>query len=274
MTSNNGLSVATHFGRQVRKARTARGWSLRELARRSEIDAGTISRIENGTRFPTLAVALALDRVFPERDGWFTDWVRESSEWSEVPAAFRSWGDFEEAARILRSWTPGIMDGLLQIPDYAAAIVAVFPGTTAQQARDRVTARAERQERVLRRVPAPDAVILVDELALSRVVGGPAVMAAQLGHVLDVAALPSVTVQVAPAVALPTHTFLMLADGAAYCEHGAGGYVYTDPVVAGSLSARFEALRAECYRASESREVIESRRDEYERLAEEQPQRG
>jgi hypothetical protein len=66
----------------------------------------------------------------------------------------------------------------------------------------------------------------------------------------------------------------MLADGAAYCEHGAGGYVYTDPVVAGNLSARFEALRAECYRASESRAVIEARRGEYERLAKEQPQRG
>ena len=267
MASNTGLGVATHFGRQVRKVRTARGWTLRELSRRSGLDAGTISRIENGTRAATLAVAQSLDRVFPERDGWFSDWVRESSEWSEVPAGFRSWADYEEAARALRSWWPSVIDGLLQTPDYAAALVSLFPGVTPQQAQDRTSARIERQKRVLQRQPTPDAVILVDELALSRAVGGPAVMAAQLDHLLEVAVLPAVTLQVAPAVALPTHYGLMLADGAGYCEHGAGGYVYTDPVVVGSLTARFEALRAECYRASESRDIIGQRRDRYAQLA-------
>jgi hypothetical protein len=267
MASNNGLGVATHFGRQVRKARTARGWTLRELSRRSGLDAGTISRIENGTRAPTLAVAQALDSVLPERDGWFTDWVRESSEWSEVPAGFRSWADYEEATRTLRVWTPSVIHGLLQTPDYATVLVSLFPGVTPEQARDRAAERIERQKRVLQRQPPPDAVMLVDELALSRMVGGPAVMAAQLDHVLEVASRPAVTVQVAPAVALPTHYGLVLADGAGYCEHGAGGYVYTDPVVVGSLTARFEALRAECYRASESRDIIGQRRDQYAQLA-------
>jgi transcriptional regulator with XRE-family HTH domain len=267
MASNNGLGVATHFGRQVRKARTARGWTLRELSRRSGLDAGTISRIENGTRAPTLAAAQALDQVFPERDGWFSDWVRESSEWNEVPAGFRSWADYEEAARTLRVWSPSVMNGLLQTSDYAAALVSLFPGVTPQQARERTLARIDRQKRVLQREPSPEAVILVDELALSRVVGGPAMMAAQLDHVLEVASRPAVTVQVAPAVALPTHYGLMLADGAGYCEHAAGGYVYTDPVVVSSLAARFEALRAECYRASESRDIIGQRRDQYAQLA-------
>jgi transcriptional regulator with XRE-family HTH domain len=274
MANNGGLSVATHFGRQIRKARTAKGWTLRELSRRSEVDAGTISRIENGTRAPTLAVALAMDRVFPERTGWFADWVRESSEWSEVPAGFRSWSDYEEVARTLRVWMPSIIDGLLQTPDYAAALVTLFPGVSAAQARERATGRIDRQRRVLARTPAPDAVFLIDELALDRMVGGPAIMAAQLGHILDMASRPNVTIQVAPAIALPTHFEIILADGSGYCEHGVGGYVYTEPAVFGSLSARFEALRAECYRASESRDIIRQRRERYEqRLAEKHLQR-
>lgn len=47
------------------------GWSLPELSRRTGIDAGHLSRIENGKRPPTEAIALACDAVFPERRGWF-----------------------------------------------------------------------------------------------------------------------------------------------------------------------------------------------------------
>ena len=78
MAGNERLTVATHFGRQLRKERRHRGWSLRDLAERAGLDAGHLSRIENGHRSPTAAIALALDGVFPERNGWFSDWQRES----------------------------------------------------------------------------------------------------------------------------------------------------------------------------------------------------
>src|ERR1700734_3054234 len=57
----------SHFGRQLKKERLARGWSLPELSRRTGIDAGHLSRLENGKRPPTEAIALACDDVFPER---------------------------------------------------------------------------------------------------------------------------------------------------------------------------------------------------------------
>jgi hypothetical protein len=59
--------------------------------------------------------------VFPERRGWFTDWLGESREWPEVPATFRSWPDYEDRASGIRTWTPGIIDGLVQSEGYAAA---------------------------------------------------------------------------------------------------------------------------------------------------------
>jgi len=71
MAGNDGGSPVTHFGRQVRKERLARGWSIHELSRRTGIAAGHLSRIENGKRPPTENVATACDAVFAERKGWF-----------------------------------------------------------------------------------------------------------------------------------------------------------------------------------------------------------
>ena len=90
-------------------------------------------------------------------------------------------------------------------------------------------------------------------------------MAAQLRHLLEVAAMATVTIQVLPAIAHSVNASdLIIADSAVYCEHAASGYVYTDAAVVSSLSARFDALRAECYRASESRAIMERMCKSYE----------
>jgi hypothetical protein len=104
----------------------------------------------------------------------------------------------------------------------------------------------------------PAAWFVVDELSLYRRVGSPETMATQIRHLLAVAAMPRVTMQVLPAIAHPCNASeLIIADTAAYCEHMAGGYAYTDAAVISSLSVRFDALRAECYRASESMAMME-----------------
>lgn len=51
------------FGAVLRRMRRARGISLRELSRTAPLDAGHLSKIENGHRHPTLDVAKAVDRV-------------------------------------------------------------------------------------------------------------------------------------------------------------------------------------------------------------------
>ena len=48
----------------------------------------------------------------------------------------------------------------------------------------------------------------------------------------------------------------MIADGAAYAEHVAGGYVYTDSDTAIGIERLFDKLRGECYRVSESLAII------------------
>jgi hypothetical protein len=99
---------------------------------------------------------------------------------------------------------------------------------------------------------------VVDEMALYRRVGSPEVMAAQMRHLADVAALPNVTLTVMPAVIHPANeSGFVIADNTAYAEHVAGGYVFTEQETVTSLATRFDTLRAETYRASESLALIE-----------------
>ena len=158
-----------------------------------DLDPAHLGRVESGRR-ATEAIAAALDGVFPSRRGWFTDWLSESREWAEMPATFRSWPDYEDRAATIRAWSPGILHGLVQTEDYARALITVQPGVTPEVTGARLTARAERQRRVLDRTDSPPSVwVVADELALYRQVGTPAVMAGQMRRLAEIAAMPLVT---------------------------------------------------------------------------------
>ncbi|WP_323185656.1 DUF5753 domain-containing protein [Kitasatospora sp. NBC_01287] len=98
-----------------------------------------------------------------------------------------------ERTRHFRIYEPGVIPGLLQTPAYAislmGAIVAFqrIPDDTEAA----VAARIERQ-RVLRQGTHTFAVLL-EESALRAQVADPEVMAGQLGHLLQAASLPSVS---------------------------------------------------------------------------------
>jgi hypothetical protein len=48
----------------------------------------------------------------------------------------------------------------------------------------------------------------------------------------------------------------MIADDAAYAEHVAGGYVFTEQETVIAIERLFDTLRGECYRVSESLAII------------------
>jgi transcriptional regulator with XRE-family HTH domain len=258
MAVNNGGNPATHFGRQMKKERSARGWTLRDFAAQTGIDIGQASRIENGRRPPTENMAMACDAVFPERKGWFLEYYSELRGWSEVPARFRDWGEYEDRAKSLCVWQPGIIDGLLQTEDYARVLFAAVPRLPPEVAAARLAGRMERQRRVLMRDDPPEARFVVDELSLYREVGSPEIMAAQLRRLREVAAMRTVTVQVLPAVAhCANASAFIVADGAAYVEHVIAGYVFTDDETVAGLAVRFDTLRGECYRVSSTPPLLE-----------------
>jgi transcriptional regulator with XRE-family HTH domain len=252
-----------YFGRQVRKERLAAGWSLAEFGQRVGYDPAHLSRIESGKRPATDELARLCDEVFPHRAGWFSEFYEESRTWIATPPWFRNYVSHEQRASTLRNWFPSLLDGLLQTEDYAREILAVSPGVTDDEVSARLAARMKRQAIITRDDP-PTAWFLADEAAFRRRVGSPEVMAAQMAHLAAVAKLPKITIQVVPAIA---HAGLLggfsLTERAAYVETAVAGQVFEDAEIISSLLTRFDTLRNEALRASESLAFIERMCEEW-----------
>lgn len=253
---SNGVNPALHFGSQMRKCRQRRHWTLQELSEQSGIAVGHLSMLENGKRNPTSNIAGRIDHVFPERDGWFTDFYEDSQRFT-APGT-RLWFEHEDRAREIWAWTPGALDGLVQTRDYAQALMRSVPGVPVEIAEARVKSRMERQRRVLHRDQPPIVWLLIDELALYRLVGSPDVMAMQLAHLIDLATLPHVTLHVVPAVAHGVASSVIeVTETASYAEHIGSGAVYIEEDAVASHARIIRDLQANAYRASESAEIIE-----------------
>ena len=177
-----------HFGKQLKKERLARGLGLVEFAKLTGLNAGHLSRIENGKRPPTEKVAAACDAAFPERKGWFTEYYQELRGWAEVPAAFKNWAEIEEKAVRLCDWWPSVVSGFLQTEGYARALIDVVPGTTPEQPPHGWPIAWNVSAASLAGTTPPKVMFIIDELALYRLVGTAEVMAAQLSRLFEVAA--------------------------------------------------------------------------------------
>ena len=253
-----------YFGRQVRKERLAAGWTLAEFGQRTGYDPAHLSRIESGKRPATEVLAQLCDQVFPHRAGWFSEFYEESRTWIATPPWFRNYVSHEQRALTLRNWFPSLLDGLLQTEDYAREILAVSPGVTGDEVNARLAARMKRQV-ILTRDDPPAAWFLTDEAALHRRVGSSEVMTAQMAHLVAVARLPNITIQVVPAIA---HAGLLggfsLTERAAYVETAVAGQVFEDAETIARLLTRFDTLRNEALRASESLAFIERTCEEWQ----------
>jgi DNA-binding XRE family transcriptional regulator len=240
----------------MRKERLAKGWSVREFAAKSGVNATTATLIENGHRPPNEKVAIACDRVYTHREGWFLEYFHEIQTWSEVPATFRHWSDYESKSTTLLEWTPGVVSGIAQTEDYARALAATEAVDDAT--RDaRVRARMERQARLLTGANPPKIVLLVDAAALFREVGSPQVMVAQMRRLIEVAQLPNVTLQIMPEVAHASlSSTYLIADDAVWSENVIVGGVYVAPETIAATRDRFDRLRRECLRSSDSLAVL------------------
>jgi hypothetical protein len=193
--------------------------------------------------------------AFPDRKGWYYEYWSDLQRWAEVPSWFRPWAEYEMSTATIRTWSPGVIDGLLQTEGYARALVSASPGVTPDKVDDRVANRMARQKRVLFRDDPPRAWFLVGITSLRSM--PPHIMAGQLCHLLEVAALPNVTIQVVPECwhgGLPGG--FIVADRAAYVESLIAGQVYADTETVSALADCFDTIRAETMRSSESLVLI------------------
>ena len=197
------------LGSQLRKLREAKGITREEAGYLIRASESKISRMELGRVsfkerdvIDLLAmygvdddgdraalVALARDANSP---GWWHKYSDVLPDWFSVYVGL------EEAASLLRVYEVQFVPGLLQTPGYTRAIVERGQlGAAAAEIERRVLLRAARQE-MLAKPGAPRLWAVIDEAALRRPIGGPAVMRAQLERLIAAAGEPGITVQVVP----------------------------------------------------------------------------
>jgi transcriptional regulator with XRE-family HTH domain len=194
------------LGTQLRRLREARGITAHEAAQAIRASESKISRIElgrNAFREVDISDLLTLYGVTDtdEREqmlslasqanqpGW---WHRYQDV---LPTWFQSYIGLEESAESIRSYDAQFVPGLLQTEEYAAAVIEL--GEFSLEETDRlVFLRKERQRRFTSgglRLWA-----IIDEMALRRPVGNPALMRTQLEYLLEVSDRPGLTLQVTP----------------------------------------------------------------------------
>ncbi|MGD0374147.1 MAG: helix-turn-helix transcriptional regulator [Streptosporangiaceae bacterium] len=197
------------LGSQLRRLREAKGITREEAGYLIRASESKISRMELGrVGFKQRDVIDLLEMygvddgdaraalVRLARDANSPGWWHQYSD--VLPDWFSVYVGLEEAASLLRVYEVQFLPGLLQTADYTRAIVERGQSAaTAEEIERRVLLRAARQE-VLAKPGPPRLWAVVDEAALRRPIGGPAVMRAQLERLIAATEEPKVTVQVVP----------------------------------------------------------------------------
>jgi DNA-binding XRE family transcriptional regulator len=272
---------ARGLGAEMRELRHNTGLSTRAVASRLGWSASTLNRIENGQRTITAEDVSALLVVYEvtgaERDR-LLGLARESTQpgWWEtgtpgLPSQLTALIGFESQATRIVDVQLVLIPGLLQTPEYTRALMQ-GGGVPALDAETRVATRLGRQA-VLSRPNPPEFFAIIDEAALRRPVGGNALMAEQLRHVLRAGERQNVTVQVVPyhQGAHPglngSYVILEFAKARTivHLEHKRSSLFLDEPEDVTPFVSAVETLQDVAYDPGRSAELITAVADEHEK---------
>lgn len=271
------------LARELRRLREEAGLNVEDAA--LQLGHGwsrfKVSRIEKAQTKPSLAGITAMFDLYGvdsgtraaltelHKNAWRRGW------WTDYSDVFRgSYVALEDDASAICEWSPQLVPGLLQIDEYARAVIrASLPGDESAVQR-RVQARSARRTLLGRTdPPAPNLHAIVDEAALRRPIGGSNVVRSQLNALLDVTCRPNVTLQVIPFAAgahpgldgpfivlgFPEH----LAPEVAYVETKAGDNYVESAADVRRFRVDFENLESAALSPDESMELIAAVAEEW-----------
>ncbi|MEU5280716.1 helix-turn-helix transcriptional regulator [Streptomyces asoensis] len=276
MTTNAAL-----FGELLRHFREGALLTQEALAKAIPCDRSLVARVEAGTRVPQEPFAKKCDEVLRTGGALARLWGRvdwypqvEHPDWFERRARM----DAETVA--LRAYQTHVVPGLLQTPEYAAALFARrLP--QADDVEERVRARLSRQQRFYAE-GGPYYFAVLDETCLRHVVGGQEVMREQCAHLLRAGRLPNIRIQVVPLsrsdIDRPdtSLSLIRLPDGHewVYSESLDRGHFTDDPAVFLAHSHTYDVLRADALSAPESAALISDVMEGYEHHEPARTERG
>ncbi|MEV5147923.1 helix-turn-helix transcriptional regulator [Streptomyces sp. NPDC052727] len=203
------------LGKRLQELREAAGLSREEAARVLRVASATVRRMEMAEvalKIPYVQVLVTTYGVPEEEADAFVRLAEEANQpgwWQRyhdvLPDWFSLYVSLEGAARVIRSYEPHFVPGLLQTEEYARAVLeAGTIGQTSPEAVERhVSLRMERQ-RLLEREDPPHLWVIMDETVFRRPVSmRPEVLRDQLDRLLEYAGRDRVTLQIAEFAAGP-----------------------------------------------------------------------
>ncbi|MGW4888909.1 helix-turn-helix domain-containing protein [Streptomyces murinus] len=203
------------LGKRLQELREAAGLSREEAAGVLRVAAATVRRMETAEvalKIPYLQVLLDTYGVAHQEAATFVRLAEEANQpgwWQRfhdvLPDWFSLYVSLEGAARIIRSYEPHFVPGLLQTEAYARAVMEA--GTIGQSEPEsverHVSLRMERQ-RLLERADPPHLWVIMDETVLRRPVSTSAeVMREQLDRLIECTEQDRITLQIAEFAAGP-----------------------------------------------------------------------
>jgi transcriptional regulator with XRE-family HTH domain len=208
-TRSGPMALRIALGAHLRRLREARRITPAQAGEAIRATHSKISRLERGrsaAKQRDVADLLTLYGVTDEAEReQVLSLARQASTpgwWQQyndiLPRWFELYVGLESAASIIRTYEVQFVHGLLQTEDYARAVILIANArASAEEIDRRVSVRMKRQQ-LLIQPDAPELWTVLDEAVLRRPPGGRAVMRAQLERLLELTALPNVTVQIIP----------------------------------------------------------------------------
>jgi hypothetical protein len=270
----------------LRRLRSERGLTIdgvQELSK-GDIRTPTLSRWETGDRnIRATDVRLLLDiyEVTGEEREALLTLARQAKErgwWQAYGASVPSWFQFyvglESEASTIHEYSAELVPGLLQTADYYRAFLGTAPGDPRITGKE-VEVRMARQERLTSDEDPPEFWAVLNEATIRRLVGGSAVMRAQVEHLMELSGLPNVTIQVLPFSAgvhpamdgsFSILGFPVPSDPAVvYLENQAGSVYLEESADVDRFSRMFSHLIAKALSPEDSRSLLRRVVDDVER---------
>ncbi len=260
------------LGRRLREIRLDSGNTARALAALCQWHESKCSRIEHGKVTPSDAdlrawtlhcgvPELASDLIAVARgiDGMYVEW-RRVERTGLKQAQVRVQPLFERTRRF-RTYQSWVIPGLLQTEAYTSAVLNTIMSLRGlpDDVTEAVAVRMARQ-RILRSHDHRFA-ILVEEWVLRTVIGDVDTMGAQLGHLIRVASLPSVSLGVIPMGARrgagwPVESFTLYDDEQVNVELVSAHLTVTQPHEVAMYAQTFTDLAALAMYGGNARRLI------------------
>jgi transcriptional regulator with XRE-family HTH domain len=206
--SGGPTAARLRLGVQLRQLRQAADITRQDAGEAIRSSASKITRLELGRtsiKQRDLTDLLGLYGVDPAGQASMMTLARAGNNlgwWREYGDAVAGWQatylGLEQSASMIRGYEPRFVPELLQTPEYARALLTSRPRALDVDRTERQLAVLRRRQQILHREDPPHVWTVIDEGALRRLVGGPAVMRAQLGHLIDITRLGHVNIQVLP----------------------------------------------------------------------------